>query len=112
MQAINISVCLNQVDPFLHLFEDKKLRAIHTGSDLPKIIFGSKEDDDLALKFLSEIENTDDQTRESLTSEILKSLENLPTIQLSSVQFLCEIDNYFSLLNIWVWLLYMINIFL
>lgn len=85
MQAINVSLCLNQVDPFLHLFEDKKLRAINTGSGLPKIIFGSKEDDDLALKFLSDIENTDDQTRENFASEILKSLENLPNIQLPNV---------------------------
>ncbi|KAH9678992.1 hypothetical protein KPL71_025927 [Citrus sinensis] len=84
VQPSKLLLTEKKVDPFLHLFEDKKLRAIHTGSDLPKIIFGSKEDDDLALKFLSEIENTDDQTRESLTSEILKSLENLPTIQLSS----------------------------
>lgn len=84
VQPSKLLLTQKKVDPFLHLFEDKKLRAIHTGSDLPKIIFGSKEDDDLALKFLSEIENTDDQTRESLTSEILKSLENLPTIKLSS----------------------------
>ncbi|KAL9409223.1 hypothetical protein AB3S75_047584 [Citrus x aurantiifolia] len=84
VQPSKLLLTEKKVDPFLHLFEDKKLRAIHTGSDLPKIIFGSKEDDDLALKFLSEIENTDDQTRESLTSEILKSLENLPTIKLSS----------------------------
>lgn len=82
VQPSKLLLTEKKVDPFLHLFEDKKLRAINTGSDLPKIIFGSKEDDDLALKFLSDIENTDDQTRENFASEILKSLENLPNIQL------------------------------
>ncbi|PPR84914.1 hypothetical protein GOBAR_AA35799 [Gossypium barbadense] len=62
------------VDPFLHLVEDCKLKVVDTGSDRPTNVYGSKEDDDLAAKTLSQIQITPEQDNESLASEILKSL--------------------------------------
>ncbi|KAA3465198.1 Armadillo-type [Gossypium australe] len=62
------------VDPFLHLVEDCKLKVVDTGSDRPTNVYGSKEDDNLAAKTLSQIQITPEQDRESLASEIVKSL--------------------------------------
>lgn len=61
--------------------EDCKLQAVKTGSNRPANVYGSEEDDNSALKFLSEIDITEDQTRESFASEIVKSLENLSEVK-------------------------------
>lgn len=61
--------------------EDCKLQAVKSGSHRPVNVYGSEEDDNLALKSLSEIDITEDQTRESLASEIVKSLENLSEVK-------------------------------
>ena len=73
---------MSQVDPFLHLVEDRKLQAVDSGSN--SNAYGSKEDDSSAVKSLSEIVITEDQTRESFASEILKSLENLSDVKFST----------------------------
>ncbi|GLT88233.1 hypothetical protein SLE2022_062680 [Rubroshorea leprosula] len=70
------------VDPFLCLVDDCKLKA-NSGAEQQ---YGSKEDDNLALKTLSQIQITQDQTRESLTSEIVKSLRNLSESELSNMR--------------------------
>ena len=69
------------------------MQAVNSGTGQPKDAFGSKEDDDLALKFLSEIVITNDQTRESFASEIVKSLEHM-----SDVKLLCQIFKHVALL--------------
>lgn len=97
-----ISVCLNQVDPFLCLVGDHKLQVIKKEADHPKNVFGSKEDDRLALKFLSEIEITQDQTRESFASEIVNSLENLSDV------LLCEPYKHFDMLSISIIFTYLV----
>ncbi|XP_050227615.1 protein SEMI-ROLLED LEAF 2 [Mercurialis annua] len=79
------------VDPFLQLVEDRKLKAVDTRPDHPTTIYGSKEDDVSALKFLSKIDVTGKQSQEFFVAEIVKSFE-LPDSELSSVQeqLLCE----------------------
>lgn len=74
-----------EVDPFLHLVEDNKLQAVKTEPDHPTNVYGSKEDDNLALKSLSQIDITGDQCRESFASEIVKSLDKLSESELSSI---------------------------
>ncbi|KAM4091941.1 hypothetical protein ACJW30_09G174500 [Castanea mollissima] len=74
------------VDPFLCLVEDCKLQAVKTGSHHPANVYGSEEDDNSALKFLSDLDITEDQTRESFASEIVKSLENLSESELSTIR--------------------------
>lgn len=64
------------IDPFLCLVGDCKLQAVATTSMLGKIEYGSEEDNISATKCLSDMEITDDQTREHVVSLILKSLEN------------------------------------
>ncbi|XP_065856437.1 protein SEMI-ROLLED LEAF 2 [Euphorbia lathyris] len=70
------------VDPFLHLVDDKKLKAV---PDHPSSIYGSKDDDDSASKFLSEIDITGEQSREFFASEIMKSL-NLSDSEFSNTR--------------------------
>lgn len=77
---------LCQVDPFLHLVDDSKLKTVDTGYILGNIDYGSKEDDEYALKTLSEIKFTKDQTKESLASMIVKSFTNLSNVIKSSLR--------------------------
>ncbi|XP_022983700.1 uncharacterized protein LOC111482240 [Cucurbita maxima] len=72
-------------DPFLQLVEDCKLQAVALQSEIITSSYGSKEDDDLASKFLSEVEITEDQTRESIVIEIVNSLDTLSDSQVSSI---------------------------
>ncbi|KAF5737694.1 hypothetical protein HS088_TW13G00582 [Tripterygium wilfordii] len=65
------------VDPFLRLVEEQKLQAVNTGSNHHTNVYGSKEDDNSALKYLSELAISDHQIRESFASEIVKSLEDV-----------------------------------
>ncbi|XP_057959815.1 protein SEMI-ROLLED LEAF 2-like isoform X2 [Malania oleifera] len=74
------------VDPFLHLVEDCKLQAVDTGPNLPRNAYGSKEDDNSALKSLSEIEISENLTREFFASTIVKSLENLSDSESSNIK--------------------------
>ncbi|XP_038904576.1 protein SEMI-ROLLED LEAF 2 isoform X2 [Benincasa hispida] len=83
MKAIFAS---RMADPFLQLVEDCKLQAVTIQSDIRTSLYGSKEDDDLASKFLSEEEITEDQTRESFVTEIIKSLDVLSDSQFSSIK--------------------------
>lgn len=89
-----------QVDPFLHLVDDCKLKAVDPGSEPPKIIYGSKEDDNSALISLSEIEITVDQTKESLASLILNSLVNLPDVNPPSILISYTFMVFFCLIYI------------
>ncbi|KAJ6747469.1 CYCLIN-LIKE PROTEIN [Salix koriyanagi] len=74
------------VDPFLNLVEDRKLEAASTDSGHPALVYGSKEDDSSALKSLSEIDVTGNQSREFFAAEIAKSLGNLANSEVSIKQ--------------------------
>ncbi|XP_026429408.1 uncharacterized protein LOC113325418 isoform X1 [Papaver somniferum] len=62
------------VDPYLRLVDNCKLQATTTGSDYP---YGSKEDDVAATNSLSTIKLTENQSQESMTCVIIKSLGNM-----------------------------------
>jgi len=74
------------VDPFLCLVDDCKLKTSDTGSDHPKTVYGSKEDDSSALRCLSEIKITQEQTTECLVSVIINNLDNLTNSEESSIR--------------------------
>ncbi|KAM0981155.1 protein SEMI-ROLLED LEAF 2-like isoform X2 [Malus sylvestris] len=74
------------VDPFLHLVEDRKLQAVKTGPNHPRHLYGSEEDDNMALKSLSEINITEEQTKEFFASEVVKSLERLLDAEMSTIR--------------------------
>ncbi|KAG5555681.1 hypothetical protein RHGRI_006358 [Rhododendron griersonianum] len=86
--CVKASLRNKMVDPFLNLVDDCKLEANDTGSQHSSITFGSKEDDVSASKFVSEIEITEDQSRESLASVIVKSLENSSNMSVIREQLL------------------------
>lgn len=72
-----LSLC--QVDPFLSLVDDHKLQAVNSGI-MPNG-YGLKGDDSHAMKSLSEIESTEDQSREFCASEIVKSMKDLSDVK-------------------------------
>lgn len=91
---INLAMlALYQVDPFLKLVDDCKLEAVHGGSDQLREAYGSQSDDENALKSLSMIEVTGNQSKESFATMIMKALEKssdvtialLPETQSNSV---------------------------
>ncbi|CAK8575461.1 unnamed protein product [Lathyrus sativus] len=65
------------VDPFLQLVNDSKLQAKVDTSGKPSKVYGSKEDDEDALKSLSSIKLTESQSNESFVTMIVQSLEEL-----------------------------------
>ncbi|GJM87040.1 hypothetical protein PR202_ga02957 [Eleusine coracana subsp. coracana] len=74
------------VDPFLHLVEDCRLQALDRQAEPRSRVYGSKEDDDLALKSLSNISMNEDQSKETSVSLVLNSLENLSELELSTIR--------------------------
>ncbi|KAJ1284672.1 hypothetical protein BS78_03G223000 [Paspalum vaginatum] len=74
------------VDPFLCLIEDCRLQAIDSAAEPCTKLYGSKEDDDLALKSLSNIDMNEDQSKETSVSLILNSIEDLSESELSTVR--------------------------
>lgn len=73
------------VDPFLCLVDDCKL-TVGAGSDHIKNGYGSKEDNRAALKSLSEINLTNDQSAESLAAAIVKHLETAVGSEITSIE--------------------------
>ncbi|KAK4800064.1 hypothetical protein SAY86_025429 [Trapa natans] len=73
-------------DPFLELIEDRKLHAVNFGSEHQMNAYGSKEDDASALRSLSQIQLSGDQTRDSFANEIVKSLGYSSESNLSAVR--------------------------
>ncbi|KAK6945297.1 hypothetical protein RJ641_026399 [Dillenia turbinata] len=71
-----------KVDPYLRLVGDSKLQAVNPETR----VYGSKEDDNSALKSLSEVKITKDQTKESFASMIISSLENLSDSESSKIR--------------------------
>ena len=68
-----------QVDPFLCLVEDSRLQALDSTVEP---CYGSKQDDDLALKSLSNIDMNEEQSKETSVSNIVSSLEELSEVML------------------------------
>ncbi|KAM5552228.1 protein SEMI-ROLLED LEAF 2 [Rosa sericea] len=63
------------VDPFLRLVDDSKLQAVESSPDQPRKVYGSKEDDEDALRSLSGLEKADNtHTKESFTTMIVKTV--------------------------------------
>ncbi|KAL5067191.1 hypothetical protein RYX36_018078 [Vicia faba] len=77
---------LAQVDPYLHLIEDNKLQAVSFSPDNMTIIYGSKEDDNRALRTISELLTSEPQDQEIFVSEIVKSLEYMSEPELSTLR--------------------------
>ncbi|GKU88618.1 hypothetical protein SLEP1_g2859 [Rubroshorea leprosula] len=74
------------VDPFLQLVDDCKLQAVDNGAEHPRKVYGSKEDDEDASKSLSAIEITENQSKESLATMVVKFLGNLSEKESSSIR--------------------------
>ncbi|KAL8095398.1 hypothetical protein AgCh_036752 [Apium graveolens] len=84
--CVKATITNKMVDPFLCLVEDCKLKTSDNQSDHRKIIYGSIEDDNSALKFLSELQLTESQSKESLASLLVESLKNLADSEVSTIK--------------------------
>ncbi|KAI7731261.1 hypothetical protein M8C21_013204 [Ambrosia artemisiifolia] len=73
------------VDPYLCLVDDCKL-IVRSGSDQTEKGYGSKEDNKAALKSLSEIKLTKNQSVESLAAGIVKHLETVIGSEITSIE--------------------------
>lgn len=62
------------VDPFLQLVNDSKIQAVVDTVRQPNKVYGSKEDDEDAIKALSSIRLTESQSNESFATMIVQSL--------------------------------------
>ncbi|KAF3779355.1 hypothetical protein EJ110_NYTH41675 [Nymphaea thermarum] len=82
-----IKACLTDttVDPFLHLVDDRKLKALNNSNKYSGPSYGSKEDDTSALRSLSTIQISDVLTKESMASLIVNSLGNISSSESSSI---------------------------
>ncbi|KZV47262.1 hypothetical protein F511_07685 [Dorcoceras hygrometricum] len=67
------------VDPFLQLVDDCKLQAADGNTEINRTrnVYGSKEDDDDAIKSLANIEITEDQSTKFFASMVVENLRNL-----------------------------------
>ncbi|XP_022770094.1 uncharacterized protein LOC111313685 isoform X2 [Durio zibethinus] len=74
------------VDPFLQLVNDCKLQIAKTEIEHPGKVYGSKEDDEDALKSLSEIKIAENQSNESFATMIVKFLGNLSDQESSKIR--------------------------
>ncbi|KAL6562873.1 hypothetical protein OROHE_005460 [Orobanche hederae] len=75
------------VDPYLRLVDDCKLQAVDKISIDDRVkVYGSKEDDEDALKSLSAINISEEQSTESYASMVLKSLGKLPHTGASNIK--------------------------
>ncbi|WZY91522.1 hypothetical protein YC2023_063851 [Brassica napus] len=73
------------LDPFLHLVEDHKLKAVNP-DQLHIVAYGTEEDDASALDTLSKIAVSTEHSRGTLVYEIVKSLENMCSSEMEKMQ--------------------------
>ncbi|KAM7270197.1 hypothetical protein ACFE04_029411 [Oxalis oulophora] len=85
IHRIKVTLTEKTVDPYFLLIEDRKLAA-NNGSSQPKNAYGTQEDDDSALKYLSEVDISDELSTEALSSVIMNSLEKLSNSEMSSIR--------------------------
>lgn len=78
---------LYQVDPFVKLVEDCKLQVVNLGQDNPKQIYGSKEDNENAVKSLSAVDTSESQSKESFAKLVLQTLENKSEVNIISAYY-------------------------
>lgn len=69
-----------QVDPFLELVDDIKLQVVHTISNGEKAVYGSQEDEEAALKSLSEVEVDNGELKETLISHFMEKFRQMSEV--------------------------------
>ncbi|XWS45739.1 hypothetical protein CRYUN_Cryun14cG0005500 [Craigia yunnanensis] len=84
--CVKASLTEKTVDPFLRLVDDCKLQTAKTELQRPGKVYGSKEDDEDALKSLSGIEIAENKSKESLATMIVKFLGNLSDQESSKIR--------------------------
>ncbi|XP_026436844.1 protein EFR3 homolog [Papaver somniferum] len=74
------------VDPFLELVDDIKLQVVHTISNGEKAVYGSQEDEEAALKSLSEVEVDNGELKETLISHFMEKFRQMSEDELLDIE--------------------------
>ncbi|KAI3932854.1 hypothetical protein MKX01_031836 [Papaver californicum] len=74
------------VDPFLELVDDIKLQVVHTMSNDEKAVYGSQEDEEAALKSLSEVEIDNGELKETLKSHLMEKFRQMSEDELVDIE--------------------------
>nr|CAB3445568.1 unnamed protein product [Digitaria exilis] len=69
-----------RMDPFLRLVHENKLHAVKDYLEDTSKSYGSPEDNENALKFLSAVELTERNSRESMVSAVMNSIADIPDV--------------------------------
>lgn len=92
MRKVLLNFYFYQVDPFLQLVGDWKLQVANLGQDHPRPVYGSKEDNEDAVKSLSAVDTSDSQSKESFAKLILQTLQNMSAVSFVFFFFLLQIS--------------------
>ncbi|KAK7257871.1 hypothetical protein RIF29_32166 [Crotalaria pallida] len=84
IQKVKASLMKTTVDPFLELVDDVRLQAVYIESE--KIIYGSQEDDVVAMKSLSAVALDDKQLKETVISYFQTKFSKISEDELSSIK--------------------------
>lgn len=82
MSKVLLNSYFYQVDPFLRLVEDCKLQVANLGHDHPRPDYGSKEDNEDAVKSLSAVDTSESQSKESFAKLILQTLHKMSQVSI------------------------------
>ncbi|KAI3936086.1 hypothetical protein MKW98_015845 [Papaver atlanticum] len=74
------------VDPFLESVDDIKLQVVHTISNGEKAVYGSQEDEEAALKSLSEVEVDNGELKETLISHFMEKFRQMSEDELLDIE--------------------------
>ncbi|KAF8677049.1 hypothetical protein HU200_046507 [Digitaria exilis] len=74
------------MDPFLRLVHENKLHAVKDYLEDTSKSYGSPEDNENALKFLSAVELTERNSRESMVSAVMNSIADIPDSELKNIR--------------------------
>nr|CAB3503111.1 unnamed protein product [Digitaria exilis] len=74
------------MDPFLRLVHENKLQAVKDYLEDTSKSYGSPEDNENALRFLSAVELTERNSRESMVSTVMNSIADIPDSELENIR--------------------------
>ncbi|MCL7046370.1 hypothetical protein MKW94_006683 [Papaver nudicaule] len=74
------------VDPFLELVDNIKLQVVHSMSNGEKAVYGSREDEEAALKSLSEVEVDNGELKETLISHFMEKFRQMSEDELLDIE--------------------------
>ena len=86
-----------QVDPYLCLVEDSRLQAIYVSAYCEKEVYGSEENEAVALSYLKARDNNGEKIKEMVMSHLTQKFKNLPEVKCLTMHASLSLSFSFSL---------------